>query len=291
MQVLENERFRVTINELGAELTSIVGKSDGAEYVWQADPAVWARHAPMLFPIVGRLKDKRYTARGAEHTITQHGFARDLPFAACRESGAAVTLTLRQNDYTKSMYPWDFTLIVRYVLDGATLKKEHTVINDSGETMYYELGGHDAYTLCPAGEDAGYYAEFEGAGVLHPVLMDENVFLSREHGIVELTDGCLALTRQAFANDTIILDDLAVRRVTLACRKNSKRIKMDFADFPYFALWSADKDIPVPYVCLEPWSALPDGGYLDHALENKVGVRALAPGAKDRLSYAITISE
>ena len=82
MQVLENERFRVEINEFGAELTRFTSKKDGTEYVWKGDPAAWKRHAPILFPIVGRLKDKTYTVDGRPYEITQHGFGRDLAWQA-----------------------------------------------------------------------------------------------------------------------------------------------------------------------------------------------------------------
>ena len=89
MQVLENERFRVEINEFGAELTRFTSKKDGTEYVWKGDPAAWKRHAPILFPIVGRLKDKTYTVDGRPYEITQHGFGRDLEWQA-QKSAAPV---------------------------------------------------------------------------------------------------------------------------------------------------------------------------------------------------------
>ena len=293
MQVLENELFHVEIDEFGAELCSMKSKKDGTEYVWQADPAVWKRHAPVLFPIVGRLKDKKYTVGGTAYEITQHGFARDLPFEPVRVSDSVVDFVLRQNDYTKKMYPFDFTFTIRYTLSGATLKKEHITLNTGDTDLYYEVGGHDAYALClkPNETISDYYIEFEGIDALHPILTDENVSLSRDHGEIPLQSGCLPITRETFKDDAIILDDLPVRRVTIACTKNDKRVTMDFSDLPYFALWSAYKDFDVPYVCLEPWSTLPDGGYLDYALENKVGVRLLNPGQSETLSYTVTVKE
>ena len=148
MQVLENERFRVEINDFGAELTRFTSKKDGTEYIWKGDPAAWKRHAPILFPIVGRLKDKTYTEDGRPYEITQHGFGRDLAWQAQKISGTCAEFTLTPNEYTKKMYPWDFICTVRYTLDGNALKKEHIVKNTSDSVMYYEIGGHDAYTLC-----------------------------------------------------------------------------------------------------------------------------------------------
>lgn len=293
MQVLENDRFRVEVNELGAELTSFKSKKDGTEYIWQADPAVWKRHAPLLFPIVGRLKDKKYTVGGKPYEITQHGFGRDLPFTPVRVSETCVEFLLSQNEYTKKMYPWDFALTVRYTLDGATLLKEHVTCNTDTADLYYEVGGHDAYNLClcPGEKITDYYVEFEGTETLHPILTDENVMLAEGHGDLPIPDGRLPITRDTFQDDTVILDDLPVRRATIGCTKNEKTIRMDFADFPYFALWSMRKDFDVPYVCLEPWSTLPDGGYLGHELEKKVGVRMLRPGETETLAFSTTITE
>lgn len=293
MLVLENERFRVEIAELGAELTSWVSKTDGTQYVWQADPAAWKRHAPILFPIVGRLKDKTYTVGGKPYEITQHGFGRDLAWQAVQLSDVCAEFILRQNAHTKAMYPWDFTCTVRYTLDGGALRKEHITTNDSDETLYYEVGGHDAYTLCwQPGETIGdYFVAFEGVSSLHPVLTDETVTLSEQHGDLPLREGRLYLTRETFAADAIILDDLPVRRATIGCTKNDRCVTMDFADFPYFGLWSPYKDFDVPFVCLEPWSSLPDGSYLDHAIENKVGVRVLPPNESETLTFTTTVTE
>lgn len=293
MQILENELFRVEINPFGAELSSFKSKKTGTEYVWQADPAIWKRHAPILFPIVGRLKDKTYTVGGTAYEITQHGFGRDLEWQVGAAGENYVEFVLEANDFTKKMYPWDFVCTVRYTLTGATLKKEHVVFNRSDTDMYYEVGGHDAYTLCwqPDESIEDYYVAFEGTTALHPILTDENVMLSREHGDLLLKDGYLPITRETFRNDAIIMDDLPVRRATIGSTRNDRTVTMDFADFPYFAVWSAYKDFDVPYVCLEPWSALPDGGYLDHAIENKVGVRMLRPGQEECLSFSTTIHE
>ena len=293
MQVIENGQFRVEINEFGAELTSMKSKKDGTEYVWKGDPAAWKRHAPILFPIVGRLKDKSYTVGGKKYELTQHGFARALPFKAVRLSGTVVEFVLKPSEYTKNMYPFDFVFTVRYTLDGASLKKEHITMNPGADDLYYEVGGHDAYALClcPDERITDYFVEFEGTEALHPVLTDENVFLSQDHGELPLQNGCLPITRHTFKDDAMILDDLPVRRASIGCVKNSKRVTMDFSDFPYFALWSPYKEFDVPFVCLEPWSTLPDGGYLDYALEHKVGVRVLRPGVEETLAYAVTIED
>lgn len=293
MQVLENERFRVEIDEFGAELTRFTSKKDGTEYVWKGDPAAWKRHAPILFPIVGRLKDKTYTVDGKPYEITQHGFGRDLEWQAQKISGTCAEFTLTPSEYTKKMYPWDFICTVRYTLDGNALKKEHIVKNTSDSVMYYEVGGHDAYTLCwEDGEKiTDYYVEFEDTDALSRIATDENVMLTADRVSVPLIDGRLPISRELFANDAVMTEGLPFRTATIASSKNHRRVTMDFTDFDYFAVWSPYKDFEVPFVCLEPWSTLPDGNHLDHAIEHKQGIRKLNPNESETLTFTTIIDE
>nr|WP_297171149.1 aldose 1-epimerase family protein [uncultured Agathobaculum sp.] len=293
MQVLENSMFRVGIDELGAELNSFWSKSTGTEYIWQGDPAIWKRHAPILFPIIGRLKDKTYTVGGKAYEITQHGFGRDLVWQARRESDACVSFTLTPNEYTGKMYPWDFVCTVRYTLDGISLKKEHITENRSDTPMYYEIGGHDGYTLCwQQGERiTDYFIAFAGVDKLRRVVTDEAVMLTEERVDMPLAQGHLPITRALFANDAVMVDGLPVRRAAIGCTKNGRTVTMDFADFDYFAVWSPYRDCETPFVCFEPWSSLPDGAHLDHAIEHKQGVRVLQPGQCETLTFTTTIRE
>lgn len=293
MIVLENEGFRVEINPFGAELTSFRSKTTGTEYVWGGDPAAWKRHAPVLFPIVGRLKDKTYTVDSASFEITQHGFGRDLEWEPKQVSGTCAEFTLTQSEYTKKMYPWDFTCTLRFTLDGGSLIKEHITRNDSGSTMYYEIGGHDAYTLCwQEGEKiTDYFVDFEGTDALTRIVTDEDVMLTAERIRLPLDGGRLHISRELFASDAVMTEGLTVRRASIGSTKNSRRVTMEFEDFPYFAVWSPYKDFDVPFTCLEPWSTLPDGTHLDHAIENKQGIRRLAPGESETLAFRTTITE
>lgn len=291
MQYLENESLRISINELGAELTSVVRKSDGTDYMWEADPAFWGRHSPLLFPVIGRLKDQEYTLDGTTYSIPKHGFARSMPFQVDSNTGTCLELTISATEATKDVYPYDFTLTIRYTLDGCSLKKEHIVTNNSDRCMYYEIGGHDAYRLTFS--DAAlsdYYVEFEGVDELHVIECDESIMLAQSHRTVPLDHGRLYLTRETFSQDALILDDLPVRHCTLGCLAHSRKIKMEFPDLDYFAFWSPYKpDADVPFVCLEPWSTLPDGSYLGKELEHKVGIRSLEAGKSETLSFQITI--
>lgn len=290
---IENDTFLVAIDSKGAELSSIRSKKTGMESVWQADPEIWARHAPILFPIVGRLKDKKYSVNGVEHTITQHGFGRDLEFACTAQSETAIDFTLTPNAYTEKMYPFDFSLTVRYTLEGNTLTKQHITANKGKSDLYYEVGGHDAYRVAlePGECMADYYVDFGSGDAIYPLINDASLMITKEKRKVPLKNGRLYLTDGLFALDALILDELPQRSVCLRSDKSAHSVRMDFEDFPYLGIWSKDIGRPTNYVCIEPWSTLPDAAYLDHALENKVGVRCLKPGSSETLTFSTTIAE
>lgn len=290
---IQNEQFTVVIDSKGAELSSMKSKASGTEYVWQADPSIWARHAPVLFPFVGRLKNKKYTVSGTEYTITQHGFGRDLEFSCTEQTDTSIAFTLTPNDYTKPMYPFDFAFTVRYTLEGNTLKKEHITTNNGDADLYYEVGGHDAYNVAfePDEKMADYYVDFGEGDAIHPLVNDDALMLTKEKRDVPLQNGRLYLTGELFALDALILDDLKTRSVSVKSNTSAHCIRMDFEDFPYLGIWSKYTGSDTNYVCIEPWSTLPDAAYLDYALENKIGVRCLNPGATETLTFSTTITE
>lgn len=293
MLYLENEQFKAAIAEKGAELCSLTGKSDGTEYIWQASPNIWGRHAPLLFPIIGRLKDKEYTLDGKPYHITQHGFGRDLTFDSKQVSAVCAEFTLTQNDYTKGMYPYDFTLVVRYTLTGNRLKKEHIVHNPNDVPLYYEVGGHDAYNLClTEGETIrDSYVQFEGLSEIHPLQLDDAILLTGGEDTLPLDEGRLWIDRETFHIDALMMKSPETRRITIGSRVHSKRVTVEFDDFDYVGVWSAYKPFDVPYVCIEPWSTLPDGRYLGKELEKKVGVRCIAPGESETLTFTTVVTE
>ncbi len=291
MLYLENERMKAAVDERGAELCSLIEKSDGMEYIWQADPAIWGRHAPLLFPIIGRLKDKEYTLGGKTYSITQHGFGRDLTFSGLQVNASCVELTLVQNEDTKKMYPYDFSLTIRYTLEDRRLKKEHIVRNPNDIPLYYEVGGHDAYNICLTDGETirDSYILFEGCNELHPLQLDENILITGEHDTISLDEGRLWIDRETFRNDALMLEELPVRQVRICSRRHRRQIVVSFEDFDYVGVWSMYKPFDVPYVCIEPWSSLPDCSYLGKELEKKPGVRCVAPRSSETLAFTTEI--
>ncbi len=146
--ILENEFLRVAVADAGAELVSVYDRERRAERIWTADPAVWNRHAPILFPFVGKVADGKYRVGDREYVMkTQHGFARDKGFKFIEETEDSVTHCLEDSPETREIYPWAFRLTVRHRLEGRRLRVEWTVENRDDTRMYFSIGGHPGFLL------------------------------------------------------------------------------------------------------------------------------------------------
>lgn len=287
---LENQQLRVSIQALGAQLCSVC-RPDGTQYIWQADPAIWGRHAPLLFPVIGRLKDGRYTLGEKVWTIPTHGFARDMAFAVTQAEDGQASFTLTHSPETLAVYPFPFSLTVTYRLEGNRLIKSHRVENLGEGELLYELGGHDGYRapLAP-GEAMGDYAVvIPGVDTLEPYGMDRDNLITPKGAAYPLEGGRIALTPAVYGGlDTLILDQLPQRRAMLVDRAGRARVTVDFQDFPYLGLWTAGKPFDTNYVCIEPWSTLPDAVFAGRGLADKPGIRRLGPGQTETLFYTTT---
>ena len=293
--VIENDKLRVGLCSLGAELLSLQDKVNNRELLWQGDPAVWDGQAPLLFPMVGRLKTGGFTHEGKRHEIGIHGFARFMEFQAVQESATAVSFTFASNAETRAQYPFDFTLTVRWSLDGGTLLKEHITTNTGRGDMWYEVGGHEGYRLpLLDGEKMGdYWLAFDGVDALHPFVNDDDKMILDQKREVKLDRGRLRLDMGHFANDALILDDFAKnknkRKVELHGPKTGRLLTVTFPDFDYLCLWTMWLPFDTNYICIEPSSALPDFLRLGTELTEKIGIRRLLPGQHERLAYAVEV--
>ncbi len=289
---LHNEHLTVVLSTLGAEVQSMKTAS-GTELIWQADPAIWGRHAPLLFPIIGRLKDQSYTLNGKAVSISQHGFARDTEFTVERQSDTSVTLSMGDSEATRAVYPFAFRLSITYRLKGASLTKSHTVTNCSDVPMPYEIGGHDGFcTDWPGGGTMSDYSiAFPGLESIQPFGMDENCFLTREKPDYPLTDGALPLPPKVFGLDTVVLEGLKTKQVTLQSKKSPLRLTMEFSDFDYLGIWTKPVDFDTNYVCIEPWTTLPECTFVGSELTDKAGIRVLGSGESETLAYTITVEQ
>ncbi|MDP9042893.1 MAG: aldose 1-epimerase family protein, partial [Bacteroidota bacterium] len=163
MFTLENELLRVTVSTKGAELQSITGKAFGIEYLWNGNPAFWAKKSPILFPIVGSLKNNSYSYQGKSYTLPRHGFARDMDFQVEKQSLKDITFLLKSNSETKTNYPFDFEFRIKYQLQADELSTEYQISNTGNGVLLFSVGGHPAFNLpLTAGtEFSDYYLKFD----------------------------------------------------------------------------------------------------------------------------------
>lgn len=283
---LRNSRLHVAVESLGAELRSVCDRA-GTEYMWQCNPGIWPRTAPVLFPVIGRLRDGAYTMGGQSYAMPRHGFARDLPFEVTAQTGASIDLCVASDARTRACYPFDFLLEIRYELDGACLRKTHTVHNRSSETIWFELGGHDGFRVAlDRGETmADYFLLFEGETVLRPRLKREDGLFSEARGALPLDAGRLWLDMALFRSDAIVLDRLPVRKVLLCNSSGSRRLTFAFPDFSILGIWTPHMPFDTNFICLEAWSSLPDSAAAGPELASKEGICQLEPGGLARFCY------
>ena len=289
LEEIKNEFLTVRIENAGAQLASIQDEN-GTEYLWQGDEKIWPRRAPLLFPIIARLKDGQYTALGKTWSIPTHGFCRSAPFQVVDRGEGRVSFFYGDTEDTRKVYPFSFGLTVTYVLTGRSLRKIHRVENRGTEPMYFELGGHDGFRApLEAGEAMGDYAiRLPGVDTITPYGMDRENMITPKSRSFSLENGRLSLKPSDYQLDTVILDELPRRRAVLTDGRDRPRVTLDFEDFTYLGIWTADKDFDTGYVCIEPWTTLPDATFVGRGLRDKAGIHILGPKESETLSYTTT---
>ena len=284
LHTITSPHLQVAISETGAELHSI--KLGGEERLWQADPAIWGKHAPVLFPFIARLRDGRYELDGRSISIPIHGFCRTRPFRCDAHDAARAVFSTEHDSETLACYPFRFRLEIEYEVDGATLVKTHRITNAGDRPMPFEIGGHEAYaTSC---FDGGWHVQFEGIDSIEPYGMDESGTLSLPKWRLDLPHGRLTRTPEELGIDTIMVEDVPNSRVTLAENDGNRAVTVEFPDFPYLGIWTMAGVGETGYLCIEPWSALPDGHFMPRDIFGKTGILVAQPGETRTLSYRMT---
>lgn len=284
---ISNQQITLETKPEGAELTSIIRNETGQEYLWQADRQHWNRHAPVLFPIVGKLKNDSYRVNDKFYSLGQHGFARDERFNLVQESAGSLLYQLTSSPGTRGKYPFDFRLQIGYVLTGDTVETHCTVYNEDKRTLYFSIGGHPAFN-CPmrGGERrSDYHLLFEKEDHLTTHLLLGGLF-SGETADIPLVNHQLAITDHLFDNDALVLKHPESASISLV-GPSGKWLTFHFAGFPYLGIWS--KSRTSPFLCLEPWFGLADYAGHDQDLFTKEGICALAPGEQFHCMYGIQI--
>lgn len=286
MQVnLSSTQLRAVINSGGAELSSLKN-NNGIEYIWQADKTIWPRHAPVLFPIVGKLKDNSYAVNDKQYQLSQHGFARDMNFEVVSTAPGECTFRLTSDQETRKKYPFDFIFDVSYRLVENTITTEYCVKNNSEDTMLFSVGAHPGFS-CPlmANESFDdYVLEFEKDRYEITSLNDGLLTATKTE--LRLNNKLLAISTGLFDNDALVFESNQVNKVTLRHKSGFNKITLECEGWPFFGIWS--KKGCDRFVCLEPWYGIADAEDNTGDLSSKKGILSLEPGREFRASFFCT---
>lgn len=292
LYTLKNEHLTVTVNDMGAELWSITHR--GAEYVWQGDATYWTGHAYNLFPICGRLTGGKYTWAGKEYEMNLHGFARKSQYTMVAQTDNSLTFRLETSEKSLAAYPFDFCLDLTYTLEGKTLRTAFHVTNRGGEAMPFAVGAHPGFNLPLGGEGCfeDWRLEFGcKKDDVRRFIMSDTCYLTRENSVPfeHMVDGkIIPLRHDLFDNDAFFLENVC-RKVTLCSDKSDRSVTMEYPDMTYLGVWHAPKT-EAPYVCIEPWTSLPDYDCEPGDFATKRDMMFLPAGQSYTNVFAITVS-
>ncbi len=283
MITLKNEFLTASFNEVGAELKSLV--FGGKEYIWEGRSEVWSGSAPILFPICGGLKDDKYTYKGKEYILKKHGYARFATFEIEDKTDSSVVFLHKSDEETRKSFPFDYELRVTYTLVDKTVKVGYSVKNLTGGNMYFSIGSHEAYYTPEGIED--YDVVFPQNETLNAYVIYGNLLSNQELPIIK-DSNVLPLYDKYFTVDALVFKDLKSRTATLRNRKTGKAVQVDFPNADYFLLWHKPNS---PYMCLEPWSGIPDIVGSSYDITEKEGIIALESGKEYNSVHTLNIIE
>ena len=276
MTCIENGRFRVGAKNVGAELTSFV--DNGEELLWQGGE-IWSGQSPLLFPVVGRLREDTYCLGERSYKIPKHGFARKVEFALESASREEMTFLLTESSETLSCYPFPFELRVKYYFTEGGFVMEHCVKNTGSETMYFSIGAHPGFQ-CRMG-DRVVMDETETAAAFR---LNANGLRAAEQTPVFNHSREVVITPDVFAADALIFDGLKSAGCTLE-RADGRRIHVDFGGAPCLGLWAKPG---APYACIEPWYGIDDMHDAQHDFTKKERILSLEAGKEFVFPVTIT---
>ena len=278
--ILKNNHLQIDILEKGAELCAI--KSSNHDYMWNANPKFWSKHSPILFPIVGTLKNNIYSVNSKIYTLPRHGFARDMLFSIVQISEHRVTFELQSSAETHPIFPFDFSLHVTYELQHNTLRISFLVKNNGNTRMPFSIGAHPAFAL-PLDFDA-YSLQFSKNEILECAVLKDDL-ISENSYIINLVDNNLKLNYELFDNDALIFKKIKSKKITIL--ENEKPfISVDFRDFESLGIWTK-KD--APFICIEPWNGFADNVNVDGDIFKKQGIKIIEPNQVFNCQYTITL--
>lgn len=288
MILLENAELSIAISEQGAELQCVFNKSTGLDYLWSGDPAFWGKKSPVLFPIVGTLKNNQYSHNGETYTLSRHGFAREKTFKVSELSSHRVCFTLDADEQTLAAYPFLFRFSIIYEIKKNSLSCTYHITNVDIKPMYFSVGAHPAFKV-PL-EDT---FEFDQYYLLFDQAENANKWPITSDGLIDTNstpffhnNNQINLSKALFYGDALVFKNLASGSIKLCHTESKHGFHFSWKDFPYMGIWSS-KD--APFVCIEPWCGIADHVNASGELKEKEGMILLTPGQSTNRTWEVQV--
>lgn len=278
----ENKSFSLKVKEMGAELNSLVSKKTGIEYIWCGNTDIWYGQSPILFPIIGRLLDDKYTWNGTEYTMEKHGIVRKRPFTLVEKTEDSLTFVFVDDEESRKSYPCNFELTVEFRLTETGLRVTHTVKNLNDDVMYFSFGAHPGFNC-----EIGDYLEFSDDTKLFTEKIDHESILIDGKFPVEMRDNKIVITKNLFDEDALILSNYKSKQISLKSDNHDRVIKFNF-DSPILGIWAKPG---APYVCIEPWWGINDDYNKKSDISEKRAIMSLEAYKSQSFTWEIEITE
>jgi galactose mutarotase-like enzyme len=286
---IKNDKLRIAVGETGAELCNIQSVATGKEFMWSGDPAIWASTSPVLFPVIGAVKNGFVKYKGNEYEVPRHGFVRNnSKVKLISRTAESLTFGMKHDEELTKVYPFLFSFQITYTIEGNEIDVSHRISNEGADTMLFSLGAHPAFK-CPINDDEGYedyFLEFEHSEIASTWLLSNDGLVGSETKLILDQTDELPLTHSLFDNDALIFKNLKSRKVSLKSRKSTESVIVQYDDFNYLGIWAKPNG---DFVCIEPWLGIADSADSDQQFETKEGILSLSAGETFEASYSITI--
>jgi galactose mutarotase-like enzyme len=285
---IQHSHYEAAFKLKGAELCSFKDTQNDIEYIWQYEgKPFWQRHAPVLFPIVGKLKDDEYLFEGKTYKMTQHGLVRDMEWEFVAQTQDSIHFKVCSNEATLKQYPFHFELHAFYQLSENQLISKYKIINTGDSLMYFSFGLHPAFhcPILPTDDLNEYHILFEKQEYARRELLEKSLY-NGEHKLVMNMNQKLFMADFTFADDAIVFKSLNSRKIRLETPENAHFVEISFPEFHQLGIW---KEVGAPFLCLEPWCGYADSvaGNLDFT--HKEGILTLEAGKEWEIGCDISV--
>ncbi len=286
---IENDYLQVGIDSKGCELVSVIDKA-GEEHIWEGNPDVWKRHAPVLFPLVGKYQQNISVYEEKEYHMGQHGFARDMEFELVEQTETSICMRLTQTEETLQKYPFAFVLECGFSLEKNRIRVTWKVKNPSDTAMYFSIGGHPAFVSeegTVTGHTLTYFKDGQALTNLEYRLLGEEGLVAPDTYVLALEQGKQVITEHTFDKDAYIIEGNQADKVVLSDKNGAQIVAVEM-DAPVFGIWSAPKT-GNRFVCIEPWYGRADAQGFTGELEKREWGNVLNAGEEFAREYRIEI--